>query len=255
MKADGCGGRSLVCDSQKCCAKQLLNNGHDQPGRILLYIIHIGRTQIYIYRMSSRSFFYERNNGRHMNYGEGALGLTSGLEFAWKSTKLTTHHHHQHTEKHTTATHNTNHTLHCQYRLLLDSFMQHLTRPLPLHRTLFAPMPFAPLAPLEPLRALPSQRVASVWAAPPPAPLAAQQPQSPHVSLNAPLLPIYNSNFGSDHLGDTEFVPLEQQQQGPQPGPLQGRQDAVASAQTTTSLEQRPFSKLHSIVNTWISRW
>lgn len=149
------------------------------------------------------------------------------------------------TLKHTTTIHNTNHKHFTpKHHQLLDSFMQHLTRPLPLHRTLFAPMPFPPLAPLEPLRALPSQRVASVWAAPPPAPLAAQQPQSPQVSLNAPLLPIYSSNYGSDHLGDTEFVPLEQQQQ------QQGRQDAVTSSQTTTSLEHRPFSKSHSMLIT-----
>ncbi|KAH8417409.1 hypothetical protein KR222_010574, partial [Zaprionus bogoriensis] len=122
------------------------------------------------------------------------------------------------------------------------SFMQHLTRPLPLHRTLFAPMPFAPLAPLEPLRAQPSQRVASVWAAPPPVPLAAQQAPS-QAPFNAPLLPIYSSSYGSDSIGDTEFVPLEQQQQHQQRVQQQGRQDAIASAQVPTStLEQKPFN-------------
>ncbi|KAH8359304.1 hypothetical protein KR093_005727, partial [Drosophila rubida] len=113
------------------------------------------------------------------------------------------------------------------------SFMQHLTRPLPLHRTLFGPIPFAPL---EPLRAQPSQRVASVWTAPPPAPLTAQQ-QAP---LNAPLLPLYTSNFGSDGITDTEFIPLEQQQQH-----AQGRQDATVatavSSQTHTA-PQKPFN-------------
>lgn len=239
-------GGSLVCDSQKCCAKQLLNNGHDQA--VYYYIIHIGK-YICIDRMSSRSFFYVRNNGRHMNYGERgyALGLASGVEFAWKNTKLTTHT--THTQQ--TNTH-TNHTIHYftpktnLLRLFLDSFMQHLTRPLPLHRTLFAPMPYAPLAPLEPLRALPSQRLASVWAPPPPAPLAAQHPQS----LNAPLLPIYSSSFDSDSLSDTEFVPLEQQQQQQKQAQLQGRQDAVTSAQTSaTTLENRPFSKSHLVGN------
>lgn len=181
-------------------------------------------------------------------------GICSGLNF-WCGICMKEHktHHtpppptHWNTPQwYTTLTKNT--SLPNTHYSSLDSFMQHLTRPLPLHRTLFAPLPFAPLAPLEPLRALPSQRVASVWAAPPPAPLAAQQPQSPHVSLNAPLLPIYSSNYGSDHLGETEFVPLEQQQQQQQG--QQGRQDAVTSAQTTTSLEHRPFSKSLSIIIT-----
>ncbi|TDG46876.1 hypothetical protein AWZ03_006760 [Drosophila navojoa] len=114
--------------------------------------------------------------------------------------------------------------------------MQHLTRPLPLHRTLFAPIPFAPLAPLEPLHAKPSQRVASVWAAPPPAPLAplAAQQTRPQALANAPLLPLYSNSYGSDSISDTEFVPLEQQ----------GRQDAaaVAVATTTQGVEQKPFT-------------
>ncbi|KAH8307547.1 hypothetical protein KR044_001690, partial [Drosophila immigrans] len=115
------------------------------------------------------------------------------------------------------------------------SFMQHLTRPMPLHRTFFGPIPFAPL---EPLRAQPSQRVASVWAAPPPASLTVLQ-QRPQTQLNAPLLPIYSTSYGSDGIADTEFIPLEQQQQH-----QQGRQDGVetpvASQAHTTA--QNPFN-------------
>ncbi|XP_060646574.1 transforming growth factor-beta-induced protein ig-h3 isoform X1 [Drosophila nasuta] len=116
-----------------------------------------------------------------------------------------------------------------------SDFMQHLTRPLPLHRTLFGPIPFAPL---EPLRAQPSQRVASVWTAPPPASLMVQQ-QRPQAQLNAPLLPPYSSSYGSDGITDTEFIPLEQQQQQPQ-----GRQDAVATAVTSQqhTSAQKPFN-------------
>lgn len=134
-----------------------------------------------------------------------------------------------------TRTNQTNQKIHSTSTAqLLNSFMQHLTRPLPLHRTLFAPIPFAPLAPLEPLHAKPSQRVASVWAAPPPAPLAAQQPR-PQALANAPLLPLYSNSYGSDSISDTEFVPLEQQ----------GRHDAAAAAvaATTQGVEQKPFSK------------
>ncbi|XP_034488844.1 transforming growth factor-beta-induced protein ig-h3 isoform X2 [Drosophila innubila] len=116
-----------------------------------------------------------------------------------------------------------------------SDFMQHLTRPLPLHRTLFGPIPYAPL---EPLRAQPSQRVASVWAAPPPASLTVQQPR-PQAQLNAPLLPLYSSSYGSDGITDTEFVPLEQQQQHQQR--QQGRQDVVATPVSPQS-DQKPFN-------------
>ncbi|EDW34436.1 GL21586 [Drosophila persimilis] len=113
-----------------------------------------------------------------------------------------------------------------------SSFMPHLTHPLPLHRTMFAPIPLAPLEPLdlEPMHAQASQRVASVWARGPPGPmpLAPQRPQS-H------LLPLFSS--GSSF--DTEFVPLEQQQQP------QGRQDvgpAPGPVPPTTGVEQKPFN-------------
>ncbi|KAH8265553.1 hypothetical protein KR038_010486, partial [Drosophila bunnanda] len=117
------------------------------------------------------------------------------------------------------------------------SFMPHLTHhPLPLHRTLFAPLaplqPLHPLDPLEPLHAQASQRTASVWTGPgaiqgrAPTPLAPQR-HSSH------LLPLFSSGF------DTEFVPLEHQQ--PQ---QQGRQEPAGPvpAQTPGGVDQKPFN-------------
>ncbi|KAH8369235.1 hypothetical protein KR009_005189, partial [Drosophila setifemur] len=109
------------------------------------------------------------------------------------------------------------------------SFMPHLTHPLPLHHSLFAPMaPMEPLAPFEPMHAQASQRMASIWPglAPAPLPLAPQRQSSQ-------LLPIFSSSF------DTEFVPLEHQQSH-----QQGRQDVGAPAQVPSvgGVEQKPFN-------------
>ncbi|EDW80696.2 uncharacterized protein Dwil_GK11667, isoform C [Drosophila willistoni] len=124
-------------------------------------------------------------------------------------------------------------------------FMQHLTRPLPMlqqRTSLFAPMPFAPL---EPLHAQASQRMASFWPAAAPPPLAPQRLPL----TNAPQLlpPLYSGSFGSDS-GDTEFIPLEQQQQQHQQGRQVPATVAVAQAgqplggSSASGLEQKPFN-------------